>query len=154
MFGIALPFVLDFVIRVLPIKIKQFFTIDRIYNILGCLAVLIIVACLFINIFAGKSLDLVYKFSAVLLAISLGYFVNKKKIRYVANQGLKIGLLKALIIIGCISLLYVVFDLIFAIESYLCLIVYLFLGLFCTIILPILFKFLFKKGYENEKSNN
>ena len=153
-FGIALPFFLDFVLRILPNKVKYFFTIDRIYNILGCIACVILVANILINIFTGKSIDLIYKFAAVFLTMSIGYFINKKKIKYIANQGFVVGLLKSLITIACIAIIYIIFDLIFAIESYLCLVVYLFLGLFCTIILPIIFKLIFKKGYKNEESNN
>ena len=153
-FGVAVPFFLGYVLRILPLKIKQFFTVDRLYNILGLIASILILANICINIFVGISIDLVYKFSAVIFAMSIGYFVNKRNIKYVANQGFKVGIFKALITIVSISLFYFVFSLIFAIESYMCLVVYLFLGLFCTIILPIIFKLLFKKGYDNEKSNN
>ena len=152
--GIMIPFFLDYLINILPDKFKKLFTVDRIYNVLGCIAVIVIIANIFVNIFAGKSIDMIYKFAAVFLSMSVGYFVNKRKIKYITNQGWKIGLFKSLITIACIAIIYIVFDLIFTIESYLCLIVYLFLGLFCTIILPIIFKLLFKKGYNNEESNN
>lgn len=154
MFGVAVPFFLDYIIRILPVKIKQLFTIDRLYNILLCVSILLILVNLSINIFTGESIDLIYKFSAVLFAMSIGYFANKRKIHYISNQGFVVGLIKSLIIIASISLIYFIFSLIFTIESYLCLIVYLFLGLFCTIILPIIFKLLFKKGNNDEKSNN
>ena len=154
MFGVGVPFFLDYIIRIIPIKIKQFFSVDRLYNILFCVSLVLILANMCIDIFIGESIDLVYKFSAIFLAMSIGYFVNKRKIKYIHNQGFKIGLLKSLITIVCIALIYFVFSLIFTIESYFCLIVYLFLGLFCTIILPIIFKLLFKKGYNDEKSNN
>ena len=47
---------------------------------------------------------------------------------------------------------YLLFELILDISGYLYFLVYLFLGLVCTIILPLVFKFIFKK-VDNERSN-
>ena len=56
--------------------------------------------------------------------------------------------------LGIVIGLYLLFNLIFDINGIILFAVYLFLGAICTIILPIVFKLIFKKGYENEQSNN
>ena len=154
MFGLAIPFFLDFVLGIMPEKIKKFFTVERIYNIIFVCSIIVAVVAICLQFFAGKTLDLLYKFSAVFIVISLGYFLNKKKIKYVSNQGFKIGILKSLIMLGIVIGLYLLFNLIFDINGIILFAVYLFLGAICTIILPIVFKLIFKKGYENEQSNN
>ncbi len=154
MFGIAIPFILSALIRIIPKKIKDFCTIDRLYMFVGIVALILAIVLIIINIIKGTSVDKAYKFSAVFIAMAVGYWINKKKIKYNANQGFKIGLLKAMITIFVIVGLYALINLIFPIKSYMYFVVYLFLGLICTIILPILFKLIFKKGYINEESNN
>lgn len=154
MFGIALPFFLDFIFGVMPEKIKKFFSIDIQYNIIGVCSIIVAAFAVCLQIFAGKSLDLLFKFSAVFIVMSIGYFLNKKKINYVSNQGFKVGLVKALIMLVLVVGLYCIFDLFFDINGIILFVVYLFLGAICTIILPIVFKHIFKKGYENEQSNN
>ncbi len=149
-FGLAVPFFLDFLFSIMPEKIKNFFNVERLYNIIVLCAIIIAIVAGFIQIFAGKSLDLLYKFSAVFIVMSIGYFLNKKKIKYISNQGFKIGLYKALIMLAVVVGLYCLFNLIFDIYGIVLFVVYLFLGAICTIILPIVFKHIFKKGYENE----
>ena len=153
-FGIAVPFFLDFLFGLMPSKIKKFFSVDMLYNIIAVCSVVVAVVAICLQFFAGKSIELLYKFSAVFIALAVGYFVNKKKIKYMSNQGFKVGILKALIMLVIVGGLYALLNLIFDINGVILFVVYLFLGAICTIILPILFKLIFKKGYENEQSNN
>lgn len=152
--GIGLPFLLNFLLKILSVKIKKLFTIDRFYLILGILAIVLAIVLIFVNIFTGISINKAYKFSAIFIAMMIGYFVDKKYINYISNQGFIIGVIKAIISIVTIVLLYILLSLIMKVESYWCFVVYLFLGLICTIILPMCFKLIFKKGYNNEECNN
>ena len=154
MFGIAVPFFLNFLFGVMPDKIKNFFSVDRLYNIVSVCSVVVAITAICLQFFAGKTVDLLYKFSAVFIVMAIGYFINKNKIRYMSNQGFKVGILKALIMLVSVIGLYALINLIFDIYGVILFVVYLFLGAICTIILPILFKLIFKKGYDNGQSNN
>jgi len=145
MFGMSIPFVLDWLLTILPQKITRFFTLNKLFVVLGVLSFVIFIFLLILEIVFGVWSSVVYKFLGVFVAMSIGYFVDYKFIHYNSNQGFKIGVLKYIIaLIVCVGL-YFVIDLIFSIDGYINFIVYLFLGIICTIILPILFKFLFKR---------
>lgn len=150
MFGISAIFFMDWILSILSSKIKEWFTIDRIYLWLGVFSGVLFVIMLLLDLVGGVSFDLIYKFSAVFVAMSIGYFVDKKFILYKSNQGCKIGIIKAMIMVVAVSMLYVLIDLIFDVSSFVVFIVYLFLGLVCTIILPMIFKKIFKSKVNNE----
>jgi undecaprenyl-diphosphatase len=149
-FGICIPFGLDWFFRILPKKIKSWFTVDRLYAILGIVAFVAFVGLLILELTIGFYSRKAYKFVAVFLALAIGYFVDKKFIGYKCNQGFVVGVIKFLITITILAVLYYLITLIIPISGYIYFVVYLFLGLICTIILPLLFKKIFKRNY-NEK---
>lgn len=150
MFGISVIYFMDWLITILPNKVKELFTLNRIYVGLGVVALILFIIILMLDIFAGFNVDVAYKFCGVFFAMSIGYFVDKKWIGYESCQGFKIGLLKALISVSIIALLYWALSVMFRINSYIIFVVYLFLGLICTTILPVIFKKLFKVKVDNE----
>lgn len=153
MFGLSIPFALDWFIQILPNSIKNFFTVDKMYLILGILGGLVFLVLLPLEFAIGFVSNKAYKFVAVFIAMSIGYFVDKKCIHYNSYQGFKIGVIKIIISLFVLVGLYILLQLIIPIKGYICFLVYLFLGLICTIILPILFKLIFRK-VDNEKYNN
>jgi len=97
--------------------------------------------------FTNVDLDKIYKFAAVIISIGLGMNINNRFIHYKSNQGFVMGVLKCLILLACYIFLYYLINLMIDIKGIICFFVYLILGMICTILLPLLFKRLFKKGY-------
>lgn len=150
MFGIGVVFFFDFLIGVIPVKIKDFFNVGMLYNVLAVVSAILFFVVLFLDLIWDIEIELVYKLSAVFICLSISYFLNNKKICYCSNQGLVVGFIKAIISIVVVVGFYLLFDLFFVIKGVMVFVVYLCLTLICTIILPLIFKMLFKKGYENE----
>ncbi|MBQ7351587.1 MAG: phosphatase PAP2 family protein [Clostridia bacterium] len=154
MFGLVLPFLFDWLLSFVPKKWKDAITPKRVFVFLGILSSVLFVLFLILELTVGFYSRKVYKFLGVFIAISLGYFVDNKWIRYESNQGWKIGCIKFILSICVVSLLYWVISLIVPIVTFVYFIVYLFLGLVCTILLPMLFKILFKEKVDSGKGNS
>lgn len=145
MFGVTIAMLLDFIFRYTSLKIKEKFTLDNIYKRL-----LILTFALFI-IFI--SLDLafefysrkVYSFLGVFMAMGIGYFIDKNYINYKEKSSTKITIIKFSITYVVIIALYLLVTHLIDLKRYLYFIVYLFLGLICTIILPLIFSKIFKE---------
>ena len=145
MLGLSIPFALEWLLRILPNKFKSFFTIDKMFAILGILSGILFVVLLSLELALGFSSSKAYKFVAIFLAMTIGYFIDKKWIHYIANQGFVLGLTKFVISIVFVVGLYLLIDWVFVIRGWLYFVIYLFLGLVCTIILPLIYKNIFKK---------
>jgi len=145
MFGITIPFVIDWLLFILPNKFKSFFTVDKMFLMLGVLSIILFVVLLSLEMAIDFVAIKAYKFIAVFLAMSIGYIVDKKLINYQASQGVLKGLFKFAISVLLVVSLYLLCDWILPISGWICFVVYLFLGLVCTIILPLVYKFMFKK---------
>lgn len=149
MFGLALPFVFDWLIGLIPQEFKNKFTKARIYFGMILLAIFLFGLFFAIELSINFASRKVYKFLGVYLAMGLGYVVDEKFIKYKSKQGWLYGLLKFVIATLIISLIYWVITLIVPLKTYVYFIVYLFLGLVATIIMPLCFKFIFRErnGY-------
>lgn len=145
MFGLSIPFALEWLLQILPNKFKSLFTIDKMFAILGVLSVILFVILISLELSIGFVSSKAYKFVAIFVAMAIGYFVDKKWINYISNQGIILGFVKFVISIAVVVGLYLLIDWIFVIRGWLYFVIYLFLGLICTIILPLLYKNIFKK---------
>lgn len=150
MFGISVIYFLEWFLRILPGKIKLIFTTEKLYLIIGCISLLLFIIMLILELTIGLYSRTIYRFSAVFVSLMIGYFVDKKYIGYTENQGFKLGFVKYFITIGVLVGLYLLCNLIIPMISYQFFIVYLFLGLICTILLPLIFKFVFKRKDNHE----
>jgi len=143
--GLALPFVFDSIINFVPKNIREKFTPKFLFLALGLVTTIVFLILLGFDLYFNFASRKVYKFLGVFMAMSIGYFVDKKFIHYKENQGFLIGLLKFVISSIVIISMYIVIIQFVVLKTYNYFLVYLFLGLICTIILPLCFKFMFKK---------
>lgn len=148
MFGISIPFVIDFVLSCIPQPFKDKFTYDRMILIVGIIALAVASVAFILEMSSGFYSRKVYKFSAVLIALALGYFVDEKYIKYNPNQGFWWGVLKCAITTIVMVGLYLSFTLIIKLTAgYLYFFVYFLIGLVVSIVLPFVFRY-FGRGQE------
>ncbi len=146
LFGIIIAWLVDYILGKLGKigKLKE--TLESVYRYLLPTLLSLTILFLFLEIRLGYVSETVYKFLGVLTAFIVGYFIDKKYIKYQERQGWKQTIFKAIIAYLSVIILFVVINRIAAVQGYICYAVYLFLGLYCTIILPLIFVKIFGKG--------
>ena len=144
MIGVAVPFIIDWAIFLCPKKIKDKITTELICKCLFVAGILGFIACLILELKFGFESRKVYTFLAVYTAVSLGYLIDNKFIKYDEKSNLVTFFIKAAITYAVLVGLYFIFDAIFVLNGFVYYIVYLVLGLVMSIGLPVLFKFMFK----------
>lgn len=142
MFGLTIPFVLDFLIGLIPKEWKNKLTEERIFFIIGVLCLIVTSVFIALEIGINFSSRKVYKFLGVLLAMSVGYFVDLKFIKYQPNQGWMWGIIKFFISTIVLVGMYLLLTLFIPVKGYFCFLVYFILGIMATIVLPLIFKLL------------
>jgi len=145
-FGLAIPFVLEWLLRICPQKLKEIFTLENICKVFLLISIIGFAGCLVLDLAFGFASNEIYMYLAVLTSLSLGYLLDIKYIKYNPKSNVKNLFIKATILYVTLIGFYLILDVILPIEGYICYLVYLFLGLICTIIFPLLFKKLFNKN--------
>ena len=140
MFGISIPFVLDFIFSKIPKSFKDKFTQDRIFLIIGVLSMIVSLVCFMLEFGIGFYSRKVYKFSAILLAMSLGYFLDAKYIKFEPKQGWVWGIFKFLIVVVVLGGLYYLMTLFIPLKGFFYFVIYFVLGIVGTVALPAIFK--------------
>jgi undecaprenyl-diphosphatase len=143
-FGIVFTFLIEWVIKLIPGKIKSFFKGNKLYLYVGVLAILIYFGLLFFEFVFGVVSRKVYKFVGVTLAMTLGYFLDEKYIHFESNQGFGIGVLKFIISSVIAIGLYVAAEMFLTFIPFVYFVVYFVITLILTTLLPLLFNKIFK----------
>ena len=144
MFGLLLPFLFEWIGGFFSSSWKSKLTEKWWFLFLLILSSILFIVFFIIQFTIGFYSIKVYKFLGVFLSIGIGGLVDLKWIKYTSNKGWKYGLLKFAIAIIVVFLLYLAISCIIPIVSFMYFVVYLFLGLICTICLPLLYKYFFK----------
>lgn len=144
MLGIAIPFIIDYAIFLCPQKIKDKINLDFIINaiFLACMAGFVV--CLIIQLALDFASRKVFTFLGVFGAVSLGYLLEKKYIKYEEKAIWWVTILKGLITYAVLFGLYFTMNALFEITGFVYFIVYFVLGLVVSLGLPLLFKVVFK----------
>lgn len=144
MLGIAVPFVIDYAIFLCPQKIKDKISLDFIINavFLACMAGFVV--CLIMQLALDFASRKVFTFLGVFGAMSVGYLLEKKYIKYEEKSVWWVTLLKGLITYAVLFGLYFAMNAMVEITGYVYFIVYFILGVVVSLGLPLLFKLVFK----------
>lgn len=142
MFGIILPFVFDFIIKLIPINFRKKLTAERLFFVIGMLAVIVTAVFVIVQFSIGFYLTRIYKFLGVLSSMSIGYFIDYKYIGYEPNQGWLWGFVKFLITAIVLFGGYFILALLVPLTGYYAFLIYFVLGLFATTVLPFVFSLL------------
>lgn len=140
MFGIGLPFVLEWVFKLIPPSFKEKFTTDRLYLLIGFCAICVACVCFILDFSMSFYSKRVYKFTAVILSLSFGYFVESRYIHFNPKQGWIWGIFKFAISVIVLAGGYWILTSFIPLQGYFYFVVYFVLGLVGTIVLPAIFK--------------
>lgn len=144
MLGISLPFVIDVVWKFVPKKIKDWFTLDRLCKILLLVGIIGFVAFLILDLAFGISSKKVYMFLGMYTALSVGFLVDKKYIAFNEVSNKKSFWIKFAITYGMLVAIYLPCSLLFQFGKIIYYFVFLILGAVVSMLLPYLFKIIFK----------
>ena len=144
-FGIIIPFILDWLLKICPKKLKEIFTLDLIFKLILVGSIIGFFACLGLELAYDFWSTKIYMFLGVFTSFSLGYLLDKKYIKYEPKANWKKTILKALMLYVVLVGLYLILDLILPISGFVLYLVYLFLGAIGFIVLPIVFNKIFNK---------
>ncbi len=152
MLGISIPFLIDIVWKVVPKKVKDWFTLDRFCMILFGVGVIGFIAFLVLDLGFGVASRKVYMFLGMYTAISFGYFIDRKYIGYTETSNKKTFWLKFVITYALLVALYLPCSLLFEFGEIVYYFVFLMLGAVTSILLPYLFKRILNKEKHEENS--
>lgn len=144
MLGIAVPFVIDYAIFLCPQRIKDKISLDFIINAVFVACMAGFVVCLIMQLALDFASRKVFTFLGVFGAISVGYLLEKKYIKYEEKSVWWVTILKGLITYGVLFGLYFAMNAMVEITGYVYFIVYFILGVIVSLGLPLLFKVIFK----------
>ena len=148
--GIVVYIVFESILKCLPQSFKEKFTIDKWYWFLLIVSSVVAIVFFILELTKDISKAKVYKITAVFIAMSIGYFINKKYIRYEEKSTPLQTFLKGIILYGVLGLFLVAYNLWIKPSGIIVFVLYLIISLVCTILLPIIFKNIFKTT-NNEK---
>lgn len=144
MLGISLPFIIDIIWKNVPKKIKDWFTLDRFCKILFLVGIVGFVAFLILDIAFGISSRKVYMFLGMYTALSLGFLIDKKYIAFNEVSNKKTFWIKFAITYATLVAIYLPCSLLFQFGKIIYYFVFLLLGAVVSMLLPYLFKIIFK----------
>ncbi len=157
-FGLTIPFILEWVYCIIPNKVKDKLTLYNFIKVLLVVGVIASIVLLVLDISVGFTSRKVNIFVGVYTAMSIGYIIDKKLIKYNELDNWKVTILKGVIAYPLIIGLYLIFDLIFDINGFIYFVVYFVLGLVVSIGLPYLFSKIFRNknvtNNENGREDN
>lgn len=142
--GIVFFVCVELILSKLPQNFKNKFTLNRMY-----LFVIIVASVAFGGFFVLQLVKnvvkaKVYKISAVFIAMGVGYFVNKKYIKYEQNWGEARTIYKGLILYAIWAVFLLITNFWLKLAGILIFVMYLLISLICTILLPLIFKRIWK----------
>lgn len=146
--GIVFFVCAEIILSKLPQNFKDKFTLDRMYVFVLIVACVAFGGFFVLQLIKGVVKSKVYKISAVFIALGVGYFINKKYIKYEQNWSEKKTIFKGLILCLIWAIFLIITNLWLRPEGILIFVMYLLISLICTILLPLLFKRIWKKEKE------
>lgn len=141
-FGIAIPFVLEYIFSLFPKSFKRKFNTDRVFLAIGVLAGFVAIVLFVLEFGLSFYSSKLYKFTAIILAMSFGYFIDCKYIKFNPKQGWIWGIFKFIITIVVLVGMYYIMVMSISLRGYLYFVVYFILGLIACVGLPAVFKVL------------
>lgn len=149
--GVVVACVMNWVLDKLPAKTKNILCGDTFIYCLSGLSAILFLVFLIVELTGGHAMsDKIYKFLGVFVALGVGVFIDKKFIKFnCGKNSVSIMIISTFVLMG----IYLLLDWIFAIKTYWFFVIYFIMGIVCTIILPLLFKLMFK-GKCDEKNKD
>lgn len=141
-FGITIPYVLEYIFSLFPKSFKRKFNTDRVFLAIGVLAGLVAIVLFVLEFGLSFYSSKLYKFTAIILAMSFGYFIDCKYIKFNPKQGWIWGIFKFIITIVVLVGMYYIMVMSISLRGYLYFVVYFILGLIACVGLPAVFKVL------------
>lgn len=150
MFGIALPFIIDIAWKLVPNKIKDWFTVERFCKILLAIGVVGFIIFLILDFAFGISSRKVYIFLGMYTALSLGYLIDSKYIGYKEISNKKTFWIKFIITYALLVAIYLPCSLLFGYGKIVYYFVFLFIGAVVSLLLPYLFKLILTRHTDTK----
>ncbi len=151
--GIMVFILIELFLKALPKKFKEKFTTDRLYLFLLIVSALVFGVFFILEMTKGIVKAKVYKLTAVFIAISVGYFLDKKYIHYNEKSSMNKSLLKGLVLYVILAIFLVCINVWWKVNGIWLFLMYLSISLICTIILPLIFTKVFRET-NNENIRN
>ena len=148
--GIVVFVLIELFLKALPKSFKEKFTTDRLYLFLLIVSSLVFGVFFVLEIAKGVVKAKVYKLTAVFIAISIGYLLDKKYIHYNEKLSIKNSLLKAIILYSILAIFLVCINVWLKVNGIWLFLLYLSISLISTIILPLIFTKIF---WETDNGN-
>ncbi len=153
-FGICIAIIIQEFLKILPVNFKNKFSDKILYSFLLIVSCVVFIVFFLLDIFAGIVEDKVYMLTAVFIAMSLGYFIDKRWIHYNEKQDLKTLLIRAIILYSILIVNFIFTKLIFSVNGIFIFIIYFLVSCICTILLPFIFEKIKKVGGVSGKGHN
>lgn len=151
--GIVVFILIELLLNALPKKFKEKFTTDRLYIFLLIVSVLVFGVFFILEMAKGIIKVKVYKLTSVFIAMSIGYFLDKKYIHYNEKSTMRNSLFKGLILYSILALFLVCINVWWKVSGIWLFLIYLSISLVCTIILPLVFTKIFREADNGNVRN-